>query len=80
MTAADARHLDQLLELRDALFEGARMVIADDGTNCTLHESEKVWRSIRRRYYRFSKLIPKRYRKPFPAFKPTASNRSKDEN
>jgi hypothetical protein len=71
VTRAEARAVQKLIELRENAFKVAREVLADE--RFSIGERREMWLNIRSVYYRYSRFIPKRLKRPFPPFKPSTT-------
>lgn len=72
VTRADARQAQKLIELRENAFNIARDFI--NNTSLSIEVRRGAWEDIRRNYYRYSRFIPKRMKRPFPKFAPPSLN------
>ena len=78
MTAEEAKALDAAIKYRDALF-----FVAEEGMdwvdNLSVEERHRKWQSLRRKFYRIHRRIPRRLYIPFPPFRATPRDEQTNE-
>lgn len=70
ITEEDNRMVEALIVQRGHDFEAVRIINSSCGDTITAVQGREIWAYLRRRYYRYSKYIPRRLKKPFPPFEP----------